>query len=245
MTRVAPTVPAETDLLCEGCGYTLNGLPEDSRCPECGRLIAESAPEIRQLPEWESTGRSFLATTWAVLTRPAHFYRTFTTRWGNAVRAARFSSWHLLVSSLMFTLTALLHLEWMLGLSVGRAWERGDWLVLAVGTLGGTLITFFFLKALTVIAAYLTAWEAAYRGLRLNYPVVLRGMQYHAAHYLPVAVIATATVIVFQWLMRHDRLPPSSAIWYLYTLSAEVVAGAVYLFWTYWIGMRNMMYANR
>jgi len=27
-------VPAENDLLCEGCGYTLNGLPDDGRCPE-------------------------------------------------------------------------------------------------------------------------------------------------------------------------------------------------------------------
>src|SRR3954464_620053 len=27
MSRIAPVVPAETDILCEGCGYTLNGLP--------------------------------------------------------------------------------------------------------------------------------------------------------------------------------------------------------------------------
>ena len=31
---------------------------------------------------------------------------------------------------------------------------------------------------------------------------------------------------------------------YLYALCGEVVVGALYLFRTYWIGMRNMMYAN-
>ena len=32
---------------------------------------------------------------------------------------------------------------------------------------------------------------------------------------------------------------------YLYVICAEVILAAVYLFKTYWIGMRNMMYANR
>jgi len=36
----------------------------------------------------------------------------------------------------------------------------------------------------------------------------------------------------------------NSTVTYLYVLSAEVVLAALYLFWTYWIGMRNMMFAN-
>jgi hypothetical protein len=34
-------------------------------------------------------------------------------------------------------------------------------------------------------------------------------------------------------------------VFYLYTLSGEVILAAIYLFWTYWIAMRNIMYANR
>src|SRR4051812_49598289 len=56
MTRVAPIVPAESDLLCEACGYTLNGLPEDSNCPECGKPIRESIGSERQVPRWEREG---------------------------------------------------------------------------------------------------------------------------------------------------------------------------------------------
>ena len=53
MTRVAPVVPAETDLLCERCGYVLNGLPADGRCPECGTPLDESVNYRRHPPAWE------------------------------------------------------------------------------------------------------------------------------------------------------------------------------------------------
>src|SRR2546423_5058311 len=85
MVRVAPSVPEESALLCEGCGYVLNGLPGDSRCPECGRPIVESAGEhLRAPPVWEREGGSaagrLLRTTVEVLFRPTRFYRNFTTR---------------------------------------------------------------------------------------------------------------------------------------------------------------------
>lgn len=245
MSRVASAIPAENDLLCESCGYTLNGLPDDSNCPECGKPIAESARELRHPPAWELTGRGFVTTTIAVLLRPAHFYRTFSTRLGNELRAARFSSWHFLLASITLTAAASAHLEWTLVLSAGLTLYNGYWKAQIINTLAGTLVTFFALKLLTRLAARLTAWEAAYRGLRLNYQMVLRGMHYHAAHYLPVALVAAITVFGFQYLIRQGRLPADAVMWYLYTLCAEVILGAVYLFWTYWIGMRNMMYANK
>ena len=63
-------VPAESDILCEGCGYTLNGLPEDGRCPECGKPVAESIDAARTAPAWEHPEvhrpAAFVATTAAV-----------------------------------------------------------------------------------------------------------------------------------------------------------------------------------
>jgi hypothetical protein len=38
----------EYTLLCERCGYVIEGLPTDGACPECGKPIAESLPERRR-----------------------------------------------------------------------------------------------------------------------------------------------------------------------------------------------------
>src|SRR5688500_10112342 len=186
MTRVAPIVPAESDLLCERCGYTLNGLPAASNCPECGTPIDESIKSDRVPPAWERPERSrlgtFFETTADVICRPTWFYRTSTTR-GDVERAARFADIHWSIATLLFATTGTIHAQLsFLGLprvAVFVALFVGTWL-----TLWGT----------TWAAARLTAWEASYRGIRLPIHVVRRGMYYHAAHYLPVGLIALSIV---------------------------------------------------
>jgi hypothetical protein len=74
-------------------------------------------------------------------------------------------------------------------------------------------------------------------------------MYFHAAHYLPVAAAAACTVVGFRlWWMfeyRTGNSPADAGVPYLYTLSGQVVISAIYLFRTYWVGMRNILYANR
>ena len=71
----------EFTLLCERCGYVLEGLDESTRCPECARPITESLPQIaRTGSPWQrqrSTGpgsRRMWAGIWptivAMYTRP-------------------------------------------------------------------------------------------------------------------------------------------------------------------------------
>jgi hypothetical protein len=109
---------------------------------------------------------------------------------------------------------------------------------LMLGTLGGISLTIN-------LAARLTAWEAAYRGYRLPHGVVLRALYYHAAHFLPVALVALITCGGYNLIQRSGDLQMTTGSTYVYVLCGEVIVAAGYLFNTYWIGMRNLMYANR
>ena len=244
MSRADRLVPEESSLLCEGCGYVLDGLPADGNCPECG-LPMERGVAVRRPPRWEAeravgAGRIvlFLQTTIAVIFKPTKFFRSLATR-SDEGAARRFGMIHWLIASVLFAVAARLHVNWYLSLGL-MEWRisQGGFVILTVATFG-------FLWLTTHLAAWLTAWEACYRGLRLSPRVVRRGLYYHAAHYLPVALMAAITVGGFVLL---SRMRPFLLTWssvYLYTLCAEVIVAAAYLFNTYWIGMRNMMYANR
>lgn len=240
MPPVATLVPAETDLLCEGCGYTLNGLPHTSNCPECGKPIEQSLGEHRKLSEFECRPslQTFLATTCAVVFQPTSFFRALATR-NTKGRAAQFAILHWTLAGIFLGTAATAHAQWYWELT-GRAFNSiwSSWVPM-------TTLTVVLLASITFVAARLTTWEARYRGLRLPLAVVLRGMYYHSAHFLPVASLALITVLGNRFLLLRGSIGAQSSAAYLYVLSGEVILVAVYLFYTYWIAMKNMMYANR
>ena len=238
------------DLLCEACGYVLNGLPPTGRCPECGKPIADSIGENRIAPSWETAdakAHGFFHTTMDLIFTPTAFYRTLAVR-GSLQAARSFARIHWWIAAGLFGLTAATHAFWywfLLG-----AQQPGLNSPVIAGIFAATVIlltiaTYIALDGITRLAARLTNWEGTYRGFRLPYDIVLRGLYYHAAHYFPVALLAAITVIGHQLLLFLQILSPLTSDRYLYVLSAQVILSAIYLFQTYWIGMRNMMYANR
>ena len=251
MARVAPRVPELTDVLCERCGYVLNGLPADGRCPECGTPVAESVGDGRVPTAWDAAeprrAPPFVATAIEVIRRPRHFYRTLATR-ASVASARSFAQLNWWLAALLFGAAGAAHavFYWGSGGSM-RPLELTPVAVLTYAglTLGFAIGVYLTLDGVTRLAARLTNWEATYRGLRLPYAAVLRGLYYHSPHYLPVAVLTAVTVIGFQVLLAVHPAAIESAPTYLFVLCGEVIFGAVYLFQTYWIGMRNMMYANR
>lgn len=69
--------PPDPDaLLCEACGYPIDGLPEDGNCPECGRPIAQSLPAARPGSPWQQrpSPQSWIDTNLAALRAPAPLF---------------------------------------------------------------------------------------------------------------------------------------------------------------------------
>jgi hypothetical protein len=236
----AAVVPEETDLLCEGCGYTLNGLPTSGNCPECGKPIPESMGEHRHLSpfEIEPSLKSFVSTTRSVLFHPTEFYRTPLVR-AHTDEARRFSQIHLTIATVLFALTTVGHAQFVFEVfAIDSRW------VIVLAVIGTPLILVLMLL-LTKLATWLSAIEARYWGMRLPYQVVARGLAFHTAHYLPVGLLAAGVVWGYRLMLIQQWTNHASDWKYLYALSVTVLLAAGYLFRTYWVGMRNMMHANR
>jgi len=236
------TIPAETDLLCEGCGYVLSGLPpgRDARCPECGKPLAESDPDLRRPAPWEARRGlgTLVSTSLHAFFRPTDFYRTLATR-GPTGAARQFATIHWWLASLLLAVAAQTHWRSFIASTAVRL----PYSLIELAAMAA--LTFAFLALTTRLAGWLTHWEAKYRGIRLPTQAVQRGMYYHAVHYLPVALVAASTVTGYRFLLYRGLVGPASTTVYVYILCAEVVLAAAYLFKSYWTGMRNMMYASR
>jgi hypothetical protein len=242
---MATTPPTETDILCENCGYILNGLPESGNCPECGSPIELSIAQRHRLPPlWEQPAPSALArylrTTLEIIFRPTRFFRSTTSR-GDLPAARRFAEIQWVLTSIMLGIAGWLHYNIYQHVILRSSPGMMNYAILLICP----PIVYALIISTQRLAARLTVWEATYRGYRLPHPVVRRALDYHAAHSLPVALMVLLTVASYTGLESTGHLPLSSVLDYLYVLSAEVFVAAIYLFYTYWIAMRNLMYANR
>ncbi len=66
-----------SELLCERCGYVLDGSPVEGACAECGLAIRESLAERRPGSAWQRKPSpwSWMATGWGVVLHPARTFR--------------------------------------------------------------------------------------------------------------------------------------------------------------------------
>jgi hypothetical protein len=70
-------------LLCETCGYNVEGLPASSACPECSRPIARSLPEARCGSPWQRRRGlwSLVTTDYQLIRRPDRIFEQLRLDW--------------------------------------------------------------------------------------------------------------------------------------------------------------------
>jgi hypothetical protein len=240
--------PAETDLLCEACGYILNGLQaEQGNCPECGTPTRDSVEPGRRLEspielQWSSA--AFWATTARVLFQKRRFFRETRSR-GDHPNVVRFGNVHRLLSGILLGMAGGVHSMWMAETQLWvRRWDATSLSILAVVTIVLALLAYITLALVTRLATWLTSKEGAFWGMRLPGAVVTRAMSFHAANYLPVALLALFITGGYRIALMMGWTDAASGVPYLVSLCILVIAAAFWLFESYVIAMRRIRLAN-
>ncbi|MBL0869263.1 MAG: hypothetical protein IBJ18_01665 [Phycisphaerales bacterium] len=62
---------------CNNCGYSLQGLDHDGKCPECGTAVVLSLPGVRMLKLASDTPWGWYAYVWRMMKNPRAFFLQF------------------------------------------------------------------------------------------------------------------------------------------------------------------------
>ena len=228
-------VPAEFDLLCEACGYSLIGLMVD-RCPECGAPFDATALPLARVP-WLyrkrlGRGSAYIQTLRFALFSPRRFARELC----RPVRiseqdAHRFRMVTIGIASFGTLLALAGFLQYVVGFWPPRAMSAG----LLATCAGAWLMTFVFLRMATDLPTFI------WRGLPGKSDDLSPLHEYAAAPLvlaLPGAVVFVLLIFVLGGLLvQGEQLTVEGTL----TLAG---AGLVPLLWTWLAAMIFMRVAT-
>ncbi|MBX3356979.1 MAG: hypothetical protein KF745_00990 [Phycisphaeraceae bacterium] len=182
------TKPRETTLLCERCGYVLEGIEDEAHCPECGESIPMSRPETgRPGSPWQQTGRSrsslvaFLRTNLGVLRHPMTHSRSLVIE---APRSEQLGVFNSLVASVLLGPVVVMSVLGIGPEAVGDMLSRYPTGLAVLAILGmsvgsGVLLGFLPLRALIMIESWGVRFFGSRRGWRVT-PAVASAVCGHA-----------------------------------------------------------------
>ena len=234
----------EYTLLCERCGYVIEGLPKDGACPECGKLIAESLPERRVGTPWQRNrpGMWTLLRSWhacmfhplRTLDRLAPGMPTQRMRGLNAICCAFL--WLIGITGPLALLT----------INTGFAEEEGvgrTLFVLGSAITVSTAFVFATVLLLTEIESRGLALISRQHGSRITPAIAHRVCDHGSVGWVVCgASVAALGLGSMAWYFRTGDVLPASVYW---SGLAIFIFGFLFFETFAWLGLRRLKYANR
>jgi hypothetical protein len=243
------SIPAESDLLCETCGYVIQGLPLEGNCPECGVPIERSLPANRDGSAWQrrpSIG-TWISTNYSMLRRPVQVFEQ--------LRVDGLHRWSLLLIN-VFVAATLLSLPWT-GVLIGDparaartapAWIRS--LIFARSLSAQVLAVAAALFVLTAIEAAGIRFFGTRRGWRITRNVAWQVCTHASVGWIVAAVLTLLALIVWlnisyfglaSWLERKGTW---GTVIFAAVPASGFLAGLLVFESLVYLGMRRCRFAN-
>ena len=223
----------EYTLLCEKCGYVIEGLDQSGNCPECGKPIVESLPERRVGTPWQQEpGVGSLVRTWWMTLR--HPLRTL-----DVMRVGHESEGLLLFN--IVTATAYFSLGSVITLVALST--QTQFLQPIAFFLFATVITLPVLFMLTVIEMQGLRVIARQRNFRIDHTLA-RGICSHACLGWIICSILGSTSLMFVSAAKTTINPRLDLTWWLLAM-LTFVPGFLFFETFAWLGLRRCKFANR
>ncbi|MEQ8769905.1 MAG: hypothetical protein RIB60_05290 [Phycisphaerales bacterium] len=235
----------EYTLLCERCGYVVEGLDPAGNCPECGKPIAESLPERRVGTAWQrspSLGSAALTGIQTLLT-PISTLNRMQPEVGLPKR--RLLSKYALLAALGVPIPPLVGA--FIAMTVYGA---GDWgiagqflaMVLVMGGLIAAAVTFTAVFILTSIESRGLRFIASRRNFRLT-PAHAVAITSHAGIGWVLAFPSASAAVV--GMIFSLAIAGVDSIAVVLIGSAGFLAGFLFFETFAWLGLRRCKFANR
>jgi len=227
-------------LLCERCGYELEGLPTGGDCPECGTPIAESLPEHRIGTPWQRDPGwgEYFQTARAALFGRTRLFEQMAMESGRSTALLRSN---LLAIFAIFAVSGPVH-----------AWNVGGYAITLTfaGVVFGVLAV-LLVAILTTIEALGIRFFASRDGFRIDRRASLAICAHGSFGWVISAIGLHATIATFITLRKGidgGDISHAQSFVLLLTLVLSLLgtlAGFLFFEFFAWLGMRRCKFANR